>query len=294
MAIFQAFNTAGVGFNMSGTSSSGWSFVSANPYIETVKTYDDGFVADFDVYGSSLIDAYSVWYASNGYDIVIDDLLYENYGNAVLSIQNLNLSTTVEDLYAYDWYVALNRGHDTFYGNDYADIIRGGYGNDLIYSYGGHDTLFGDAGNDKLYGLIGDDDLYGGTGRDLLSGGSGSDYLSGGLDIDTLAGSTGRDYFVFDSTASIYNVDTITDFTPADDTIMLDNAIFTRVGPNGWLSAAAFRVGRAAADSTDRIIYNKETGALLYDRDGYGGYAAVKVAQLKAWLPITKYDFYVL
>jgi Ca2+-binding RTX toxin-like protein len=294
MAIFQAFNTAGVGFNMSGTSPSGWSFVSANPYIETVKTYDDGFVADFDVYGSSLIDAYSVWYASNGYDIVIDDLLYENYGNAVLSIQNLNLYTTVEDLNAYDWYVALNRGHDTFYGNDYADVIRGGYGNDLIYSYGGHDTLFGDAGSDKLYGLIGDDDLYGGTGRDLVSGGSGSDYLSGGLDIDTLTGSTGRDYFVFDSTASVYNVDTITDFNPADDTIMFDNAIFTRVGPNGWLSSAAFRVGRAAADSTDRIIYNKETGALLYDKDGYGGYAAIKVAQLKAWLPITKYDFYVL
>ncbi|WP_052954961.1 calcium-binding protein [Microvirga vignae] len=294
MAIFQAFNAAGVGFNMSGTNPSGWSFVSANPYIETVMTYDDGFVADFDVFGSSLIDAYSVWYASNGYDIVIDDLLYENYGNAVLSIKNLNLYTTVEDLYAYDWYVALNRGHDTFYGNDYADVIRGGYGNDLIYSYGGHDTLFGDAGNDKLYGLIGDDDLYGGTGRDLVNGGSGSDYLSGGLDIDTLTGSTGRDYFVFDSTASIYNVDTITDFTPADDTIMLDNAIFTRVGPNGWLSGAAFRVGRAAADSTDRIIYNKETGALLYDQDGYGGYGAVKVAQLKAWLPVTKYDFYVL
>jgi len=294
MAIFRAYNAAGVGFNMSGTSPSGWSFVSADPSIETVKTYDDGTVADFDVYGSSLVDAYSVWYWSNGYDVVIDDLLYERNGYAVLSIENLNLYTTVDDLYAYDWYVALNRGHDTFYGNDYADVIRGGNGNDVVYSYGGHDILFGDAGSDKLFGGTGDDDLYGGTGRDSLNGGSGSDYLSGGLDHDTMTGGTGRDYFVFDSTASIYNVDTITDFNPTYDTIMIDNAIFTRVGPNGWLSSAAFRIGKAAADSTDRIIYNKDTGALLYDPDGIGGSGAVKFAQLKAGLAITKYDFYVL
>jgi Ca2+-binding RTX toxin-like protein len=294
MAIFQAFNAAGIGFNMSGTSPSGWSFVSANPYIETVKTYDDGFVADFDVNGSSLVDAYSVWYWSDGYNVVIDDLLYENYGNPVLSIQNLNLHTTVYDLNAYEWYVALNTGNDTFYGNDYVDVIRGGYGNDLVYSYGGADIVFGDAGNDRLYGVGGDDDLYGGTGRDSLNGGSGSDYISGGLDIDTLAGGSGRDYFVFDAKPSASNVDTITDFTPADDTIMVDNKIFTRVGPNGWLSSAAFWTGTKAHDSSDRIIYSKATGALLYDPDGTGIAAAVKFAQLKAGLAITKYDFYVL
>ncbi|MEZ0170304.1 calcium-binding protein [Microvirga sp. TS319] len=294
MAIFQAFNTAGIGFNMSGTTPSGWSFVSASPYIETVNIYDDGDLAIFDVNGSSLVDRYSAWYWSNGYDVIIDDLLYENNGFAVLSIKGLDLHTTVDDLNSYDWYVALNRGNDTFYGNDYADVIRGGYGNDVVYSYGGADIVFGDAGNDKLYGLNGDDDLYGGTGRDFLNGGNGSDYLSGGLDSDTLTGGPGRDYFVFDATPSRTNVDTITDFNARDDTIMLDNKIFTRIGPDGWLSAAAFRVGPAAADSTDRIIYNKGTGALLYDPDGIGGAAAIKIAQLKAGLAITKADFYVL
>jgi len=294
MAIFQAFNAAGTGFNMSSTNPSGWSFVSASPYIETVKTYDDGTVADFDVYGSSLIDSYSAWYWSNGYDVVIDDLLYSRDGYAVLSIQNLDLYTTVDDLNAYDWYVVLNSGHDTFYGNDYADVIRAGYGNDVVYSYGGADTVFGDAGNDKLYGLTGDDDLYGGTGRDYLSGSSGSDYISGGLDTDTLAGGAGRDYFVFDAKPSSSNIDTISDFNPIDDTIMLDNRIFTRLGQDGWLSGAAFRIGKAAADSSDRVIYDKSTGALLYDPDGIGGASAVKIAQLKAGLAITKYDFYVL
>ncbi|HEU6442821.1 MAG TPA: calcium-binding protein [Microvirga sp.] len=294
MAVFQAFNAAGVGFNMSSTSPSGWSFVGANPYIRTYNIYDDGELAVFDVHGSSLVDRYSAWYWSNGYDVIIDDLLYENDGYAVLSIKDLNLYTTIDDLNGYDWYVVLNRGHDTFYGNDYADVIRGGYGNDVVYSYGGADIVFGDAGNDKLYGLNGDDDLYGGTGRDYLNGGSGSDYLSGGLDNDTLVGGAGRDYFVFDAKPSRTNVDTITDFSPVYDTIMLDNRIFTRLGPDGWLSSAAFRTGSAAADSSDRIIYNKSTGALLYDPDGIGGAAAVKFAQLKAGLAITKADFYVL
>lgn len=294
MAIFQAFNAAGVGFNMSGTSPSGWSFVSANPYIETAKTYDDGATVMFDVYGSSLVDQYTALYWSNGYDVIIDDLLYENNGRAVLSIEDLNLYTTVDELNGYDWYVALNMGHDTFYGNDYADVIRGGKGNDSVYSYGGADIVFGDTGTDKLYGLNGDDDLYGGSGRDYLSGGSGSDYLSGGLDADTLVGAAGRDYFVFDATPSSSKADRISDFKPADDTIMFDNKIFTKIGRDGWLSGAAFRIGKAAGDASDRIIYSKSTGALLYDPDGAGGTAAIKVAQLKAGLGITKSDFYVL
>jgi len=293
MAIFQAFNAAGVGFNMSSTSSSGWSFVANNPYVETVMIDDDGYSAVFDV-NSSLVDRYTAWYTDTGYGVVIHDLLYENYGADVLLIKDLDLYVSDSAFNSSSWYVRLNGGHDTFYGNDYADVIRGGNGNDVVYSYGGHDILFGDAGADKLYGISGDDDLYGGTGRDALNGGYGSDYLSGGLDTDTLTGSAGRDYFVFDATASIYNVDTITDFSPTDDTLMFDNRIFTRLGPDGWLSSAAFWVGTRAHDTTDRIIYNKASGALLYDPDGIGAASAVKVAQLKAGLAITKADFYVL
>lgn len=156
------------------------------------------------------------------------------------------------------------------------------------------DIVYGDAGNDKLYGLSGDDDLYGGRGRDTLVGDYGSDYLSGGADADTLKGGSGKDYFVFDTRPSSANIDQILDFKPADDTIMLDNKIFTKLGRDGWLSGAAFTVGSGARDSSDRTIYNKTTGVLLYDTDGVGGSGAVKVAQLKAGLTLTKYDFYVL
>jgi Ca2+-binding RTX toxin-like protein len=152
----------------------------------------------------------------------------------------------------------------------------------------------GESGNDSVFGGNGDDDLYGGIGRDQLTGGNGSDYLSGGRDADMLTGGAGMDYFAFDVKPSAGAPDTITDFSPRDDTIMLDNAVFTRVGKDGWLAAGAFYVGYAAHDSSDRIIYNKATGALSYDPDGIGGAAAIKFAQVKAGLTLTKGDFFIL
>jgi Ca2+-binding RTX toxin-like protein len=294
MAVFQAFNAAGVGFNMSSTGSSGWAFIGADPSVTTDLDFDDGTVAGYDIYGSGLVDYFTARYWSDGYTVIVDDLVYENEGSAILSIQNLDLYTTVDELQGYAWYVTLNGGHDTFYGNDYDDIIRGGSGNDIVYSYDGDDIVHGDTGTDKLYGLWGDDDLYGGAGRDVLIGGAGSDYLSGGADSDRLTGDSGKDYFVFDARPTRSNVDRIVDFRPADDTIMLDNQVFTRVGRDGWLAGGAFTTGSGARDASDRIIYHKQSGALLYDADGIGGVAAVKFAQLNSGLTLTKADFYIL
>ncbi|UVF17853.1 hypothetical protein HPT29_015125 [Microvirga terrae] len=293
MAVFKAFNTAGVGFNMSSTDSSGWAFIGANPSVTTDLVYDDGTVAEYEIDGSLIVDSFTARYWSDGYTVVIDDLVYENYGQTILSIEDLSLYTTVDELQGYAWYVTINGGNDTFYGNDYNDVIRGGTGDDIVYSYDGDDIVYGDSGADDLYGLWGDDDLYGGAGRDIVSGGAGSDYLSGGLDNDTLTGGSGKDYFVFDKRPTRSNVDKITDFRPSDDTIMLDAHVFTRAGRDGWLSAAAFNTGSAARDVSDRIIYNKQTGALLYDADGVGGVVAVKFAQLNAGLSLSKADFFI-
>ncbi|MBQ0823135.1 hypothetical protein KBI52_23375 [Microvirga sp. HBU67558] len=293
MAVFKAFNTAGVGFNMSSTDSSGWAFIGANPSVTTDLVYDDGTVAEYEIDGSLIVDSFTARYWSDGYTVVIDDLVYENYGQTILSIEDLSLYTTVDELQGYAWYVTINGGNDTFYGNDYNDVIRGGTGDDIVYSYDGDDIVYGDSGADDLYGLWGDDDLYGGAGRDIVSGGAGSDYLSGGLDNDTLTGGSGKDYFVFDKRPTRSNVDKITDFRPSDDTIMLDGHVFTRAGRDGWLLAAAFNTGSAARDVSDRIIYNKQTGALLYDADGVGGGVAVKFAQLNAGLSLSKADFFI-
>lgn len=294
MAVFQAFNTAGVGFNMATTDSLGWTFLTSNPSIVSELVYDDGGLAVFDIYGSDVIDRYSATYSTNGYDIVIHDFVYEDLGATVLSITGLDLYTTIDDLDADAWFVSLNGGNDTFYGNDFDDVIRGGFGNDIVFAYDGDDIVYGDAGYDDLYGGAGDDDLYGGSGRDVLNGGSGSDYLSGGADLDSLTGGSGKDYFVFDTRPSASTTDRIRDFVVRDDTIMLDNRVFTKVGRDGWLSAGAFTTGASAKDSSDRVIYNSKSGALLYDPDGIGGAPAVKLAQLKAGLSLSKADFYIL
>ena len=73
------------------------------------------------------------------------------------------------------------------------------------------------------------------------------------------------------------NSDTVTDFNAIDDTIVLDNAIFTGLS-DGTLDASAFRVGAAALDADDRIVFNATTGGLFYDADGNGAAAAIQFA----------------
>ena len=69
-----------------------------------------------------------------------------------------------------DWADADNCS-DIIYGNDFANNINGGGGNDVIYGYGGDDII--DAG-------AGDDTVYGGQGADTIDGGDGNDALVGG------------------------------------------------------------------------------------------------------------------
>jgi serralysin len=117
-------------------------------------------------------------------------------------MDDVNLVTSISALQSPTWIVTLNPGHDTFYGNDYADFIRGGFGNDLIIGYDGNDLLLGDAGDDVIGGAGGDDTIFGGTGYDTVSFGSNSydysyfrnqdgsitvtDMIGGGWGSDTL------------------------------------------------------------------------------------------------------------
>ena len=66
-------------------------------------------------------------------------------------------------------------GNDELRGDDTANIMDGGAGNDRIFGLGGGDWLIGGEGNDTLYGGEGDDLLDGGAGADTLSGSNGYD-----------------------------------------------------------------------------------------------------------------------
>jgi serralysin len=135
--------------------------------------------------------------------------------------------------------------------------------------------------------------LKGGRKADLLLGGAGDDQLNGGLGHDRLTGGEGSDVFVF-STKLKANVDRITDFSGADDTIRLSKAVFGKL-QKGVLSKEAFRLGAKAVEADDRIVFNAKTGAVLYDADGSGtAHAAVTFAKVKAGTLLTADDFLVL
>jgi type VI protein secretion system component Hcp len=141
--------------------------------------------------------------------------------------------------------------------------------------------IFGNGGNNTLSGASGGDSLFGGGGNDILDGGRGFDRMTGG---------DGADKFVFSATLSLAGVDTILDFNVAEDVIWLDDAVFTAIG-TGVLAASAFTTGSAAADASDRVIYDPTTGALYYDADGSGGGAAVQIATLSTGLALTADQF---
>jgi Ca2+-binding RTX toxin-like protein len=157
------------------------------------------------------------------------------------------------------------------------------------------DTLTGGTGSNILYGLAGNDTLNGGTGKDTLDGGAGNDILLGGSGNDALTGGTGQDIFRFNTALSANNIDTITDFVVVDDTIQLENAIFTQLTATGVLSSANFSISTAATTATDFIFYNTNTDALFYDSDGNGAGAAVQIAVLGVGgnLALTNADFIV-
>ena len=172
----------------------------------------------------------------------------------------------------------------TVVGTTGDESLIGGVGDDVLSSGGGRDTLSGGGGNDRVVGASGAETLEGGVGNDYLAGGSGTDRLTGG---------TGLDVFAFDTAADAANVDRITDFNAADDTIWLENAVFRGLA-DGQLQAAAFQTGSRALDSSDRVIYDSATGSLYFDSDGTGAAAQVEFARLSTGLRLSAADFYVV
>lgn len=215
------------------------------------------------------------------------------------------LSDSGEPLFPlYDVFLS---GNDTLNGSIRWDNMIGGAGNDKIYGNAGNDDLFGDPGRDSIYGGPGNDDiygdsiqdlaggdrLYGGDGKDKLFGGYENDFLNGGAGNDELDGEYGDDRFIFNSALSSSNVDKIL-FFAIHDKICLDNSIFTSLN-KGILDAAALRINYSglSQDSSDRIIYEKDTGELLYDADGTGAATAISFAVVHPLSRFTIEDFIV-
>jgi Ca2+-binding RTX toxin-like protein len=228
-----------------------------------------------------------------------DTYIVDNVSDTVTEAANAGTDTVMSSM---DWTLGANvenlilsgTANLSGSGNDDDNVLTGNGGNNVLIGGAGNDTLDGLQGADTLEGGAGNDTLMGGNGADSLDGDEGDDILYGGLGTDNLTGGAGSDSFVFDTAFTGTNKDTITDFNVADDVIVLDDAVFTALSA-GPLSSDAFRIGSAALDADDRIVFNAGTGALSYDADGSGGGLAIQFATLQSPTGIlTAADFLVV
>jgi len=160
-------------------------------------------------------------------------------------------------------------------GNDFANSIYGATGDDTLTGGGGADRLYGNAGDDALNGGNDNDKLYGGEGMDLLTGGA------------------GKDSFIFNSPLDgVTNVDTITDYVAADDSIQLDRTYFDELAP-GKLRQSAFALD-SATGSDAQIVYDTTTGALFYDSNGALAGGATQFAVLQGAPTLNAHEFLIV
>ena len=208
-------------------------------------------------------------------------------------------------------------------GNAGANLIDGGAGADLMSGAGGDDIYFVDnagdivsegpgAGYDTVFStvsytisslverLVAFDpngtaalNFTGSSVANEVSGNNGANVIDGGGGADILTGYAGGDAFVFSTSLGGGNVDTLVDFAPGIDRIYLDDAVFGGLA-GGTLAAGAFVTGAAAADASDRIIYDPATGALYFDADGNGAGAAIQFAAVSNGLALAASDFAVI
>jgi Ca2+-binding RTX toxin-like protein len=217
-------------------------------------------------------------------------------------------------------------GNDNVYGQGGADYLNGGAGTNNLWGGAGADQHIGNIGfdyaryDDANWGnltirldapaanvgaaAVGDtytgiEGLVGGMGNDIVIGNASANYLfgSGGADyINALAGNdymnggAGADRFVFTTALNAAtNVDKVADFTHTVDDFNLAKSIFASIG--GALDASELRLGAAAVDANDFLIYNSATGQLFYDANGNGAGGQTLFATVTAGTVLDTGDF---
>ena len=103
---------------------------------------------------------------------------------------------------------------------------------------------------------------------------------------DTLTGGAGSDDFVFSRPGT--EGDTITDFQPGVDRIVLEGREFGLTP--GAVTPEQFALGSVPTDSDDRFLYNIGTGILRFDPDGTGEATPFTIAALSGAPTISMAD----
>ncbi|AFZ31852.1 Hemolysin-type calcium-binding region [Gloeocapsa sp. PCC 7428] len=218
------------------------------------------------------------------------DTLVGGFGNDIFIVDN-SLDYGTENA---------GEGTDTYHSTATSFVMDANVENLVMFSgavsaYGTstNNTMTGNSASNTLDGAGGNDNLLGKLGNDTLIGGAGNDTLVGDVGADVLTGGSGKDIFYFNTKTQ--GIDKITDFSVMDDTIQVSKAGFGGGLVAGKaISAAQFVIGSAAADSSDRFIYNRNTGGLFFDADGKGGVSQAQLATLSPNLGLTNADIFVI
>ncbi len=129
-------------------------------------------------------------------------------------------------------------------------------------------TSYGESeGDDRIFGDAGDDNLIGGAGN------------------DTLASGTGADTFTFEHDAGI---DTIKDFSIAEDTIAFDRAAFgitEDAAIEDYVLFSSSKTLPTAPGADHGYFLVSSTGAVWWDADGTGSEAAVAITRFGVETP---------
>ncbi|MFI0848349.1 calcium-binding protein [Mesorhizobium sp. IMUNJ 23232] len=164
-------------------------------------------------------------------------------------------------------------------GKGASDILRGLGGNDTYRIYNSGDTVvegMSEGSADRIMAAVdyalgagvrvetmttngstgtSGIDLGGNEFAQSITGNAGANRLDGGGGKDVLFGMGGADNFRFSTALGGTNIARIGDFNVADDTIQLDDAIFTTLTALGALDASAFKdTAVGPKDADDRII----------------------------------------
>jgi subtilisin-like proprotein convertase family protein len=272
-----------------------WGESSAGNWTLTVKDLDSGSVGVFNswklhLYGDAST-ADNTYFYTNEYGIYGRTTLTDTNGvdtinaAAMTSGSILNLTPGSSS--------TLN---DTFLTISAGTVIENAYtgdGNDIITGNNADNYLSGGRGDDIIKGGAGNDTLFGGAGNDILDGGTGNDILVGGAGGDILTGGAGSDRFTFYSPTE--GIDSITDFSVVDDSIVVSAAGFGgQLVASGAIAANQFVIGTAATTSSQKFIYDKTFGSLYFDADGTGAIAKIQFAKLSSGLSLTNADILVV
>lgn len=222
-----------------------------------------------------------------------------NGNGGASTVENFGLiSATDNALSAGNYYTqALTlRNYGEIAGGDYSYVGSGGI--DTVINRGAIDgRILLNSGNDVYKGALGQLEgfIHGGAGLDQILCGDDNDSISGGSGSDQLRGGAGNDSFYFNSALGAQNIDTIRDFMAVDDKIKLNEDLFTQLAGTGSLSTAQFAANTSgvATQADDRIVYETDTGRLIYDSNGSAAGGATQFAHLLSAPAITAADLVV-